>query len=58
MLCFHVVPPGDLDPMMPKNNRVLPYMMTNISAKFQKISVELNSLKWRQKARKVFFKFL
>jgi hypothetical protein len=29
------LPPGDLDldPMMPKNNRVLPYMMTNISAK-------------------------
>jgi hypothetical protein len=39
-LCFHVLPPGhlDLDPMMPKNNRVLPSMMTNISANIYKIS--------------------
>jgi hypothetical protein len=33
-LDFNIVPPDDLDPRMPKNNRVLPYMMTNISAKF------------------------
>jgi hypothetical protein len=34
ILCFDVAPAGDLDlgPMMPKNNTVLPYMMTNISA--------------------------
>jgi hypothetical protein len=31
---FSRIAPGDLDldPMMPKNNRVLPYIMTNISA--------------------------
>jgi hypothetical protein len=27
----NVMPAGDFDPTMPKNNRVLPYMMTNIS---------------------------
>jgi hypothetical protein len=38
---MHIAHPGDLDldlDPMSKNNRVLPYMMTNISAKFSKIS--------------------
>jgi hypothetical protein len=35
---FSRIVTGDLDLMTPKNNRVLPYITTNISAKFLKIS--------------------
>jgi hypothetical protein len=45
IFCFHVSPPGDLDldPTMPKNNRVLPYIiMTNISCKVLKNFTQWN----------------